>query len=88
LYRFLNILIENEDFEKKSEIENWIKYFLKKDVFVKTATSFLLLNLGSSGKEIASRHLGFLEGAVTSDGIRLGEYEFSYIHHMDEYCEW
>lgn len=88
LYRFLDILFENEDCDKNSEIENWIKYFLKKDIFVKTATSFLLLNLGSSENEIASRFIDFLEEAITSDGIRLGEYEFSYIHQMDEYREW
>ncbi|AUB53349.1 hypothetical protein EM4838_10190 [Enterococcus mundtii] len=88
LYRFLNILFENANFEKKNEVENWIKYFLKKDVFVKTASSFLLLNLENSEKEFALRYIGFLEDAIASEGIKLGDYEFSYIYQMDEYCEW
>lgn len=88
VYSLADALFTSEEKNVTQKIENWIKYFLQNEVFVKKIISFFLFNLGNNKEIYASKYIDIIESAAVSQSSKLDEYEFSYIHKLDEYEIW
>ncbi len=86
-HSLVTLYLKNSNHNLATNMENWIAFFFRDELFVKNEASYLL-NVKDKAQEPMKKLIAILEQSAISAKEKINEYEFSHFYQLEKYENW